>query len=134
MTPPPPSPLNQQTTRTLSATSAPAVPIHTTHYFPQSYKPRTQIDALPPGPLLDFNFNDFLRPDYASLGSRRGTLLASAAQPPQYDPAIRHPVFFTNTLQKPPFGVEAGHSVSPVAMGYIKNSISNKKDGGNVKL
>jgi len=133
MSPPPTSPLNQQPTRALSAPVVPYTPIHTTNCFPQNSQPRTQIEALPPGALLSFNLDDFLRADYPSLGSHRGLLLPPAAQP-QYDPATRHPVFFTKTLQKPPFGVGAGHSVSPVAMGYVENSISNRRDGGNVKL
>jgi hypothetical protein len=131
MSPPPPSPLNQQPTRALSAPSAPTVPYTPTQAscrFPQPYQPRTQIEALPPGAPLSFNFDDFY-----SLGPHRGLLLPPAARP-QYDPATRHPVFFTKTLQKPPFGVGAGHSVSPVAMGYVENSLPNKKDGGNVKL
>jgi hypothetical protein len=136
MPPPPRSPMNQQPTRTLSTPSAPAIPYTPMHHsctFATS-RPRTQIEALPPGTLHSFNFDDFLHPDYSSLGPQRGLLPTPTAQPPQYDPATRHPVFFTNTLQKPPFGVRAGSSVSPVAMGYVENSISKGRDGGNVKL
>ena len=37
------------------------------------------------------------------------------------DPALRHPVFFTDTLVKAPTGVGAGNMSwrSPVALGYI---------------
>lgn len=40
---------------------------------------------------------------------------------PLYDSAIRHPVFFTQTLKKPPFPIPqvASQGWSPVASGYI---------------
>jgi hypothetical protein len=130
----PSSPLHQQPTRALSDPSNPAVPltpIHSTHCFPRPYRPRTQIEALPPGGILqDFNFNQSQCP-----GMPRPFTSAPVSPPPQqYDSATRHPVFFTRTLQKPPFGVGAGNSVSPVAMGYVENSVLQKRDGGNVKL
>ncbi|KZF23107.1 hypothetical protein L228DRAFT_281860 [Xylona heveae TC161] len=43
-----------------------------------------------------------------------------AMPPTAYDPATRHPVFFTNGLQKPPFPVStAGSTDRPVALGYV---------------
>lgn len=38
-----------------------------------------------------------------------------------YESAVRHPVFFTEQLKKPPFPIPgvAGHGWSPVAAGYI---------------
>lgn len=41
--------------------------------------------------------------------------------PPQYDPATRHPVFFTAALRRPPFPLPEGacRGVSPVAWGYV---------------
>ena len=136
----PSSPLYQQPTRVLSDPSNPAVPLtpihsahstHSTHCFPRPYRPRTQIEALPPGGILqDFNFDQFLRPSIP----RPFTSAPVSPPPQQYDPATRHPVFFTQTLQKPPFGVGAGNSVSPVAMGYVENSVLQKRNGGNVKL
>jgi hypothetical protein len=41
-----------------------------------------------------------------------------------YDSAVRHPVFFTESLRKPPFPIPAmgSHGFSPVAMGYINET------------
>jgi hypothetical protein len=39
-----------------------------------------------------------------------------------FDPAKRHPVFFTERLKKPPSGVAAGGWCNPVAAGYVVNS------------
>ncbi|KAH7394954.1 hypothetical protein DE146DRAFT_66367 [Phaeosphaeria sp. MPI-PUGE-AT-0046c] len=59
--------------------------------------PRNQIEAMPPFP--------------------------PAQAPPQffYDSAIRHPVFFTQNLKKPPFPIPqiASQGWSPVANGYV---------------
>ncbi|KAL5396616.1 hypothetical protein PMIN06_003989 [Paraphaeosphaeria minitans] len=61
-------------------------------------KPRSQIEAMPP------------------FASR-------PLVPPRsvYDSAVRHPVFFTEQLRKPPFPIPsaATHGWNPVASGYI---------------
>ncbi|KAF2658804.1 hypothetical protein K491DRAFT_592374 [Lophiostoma macrostomum CBS 122681] len=56
-------------------------------------RPRNQIEAMPP----------------------------SIPVQPAYDSAVRHPVFFTEQLRKPPFPVPevASRGYSPVAKGYI---------------
>ncbi|KAF1919715.1 hypothetical protein BDU57DRAFT_512962 [Ampelomyces quisqualis] len=61
-------------------------------------RPRSQIDAMPP-----------FRP-------------AQTPAPLVYDSAIRHPVFFTQNLKKPPFPMPriASQGWSPVANGYIE--------------
>ena len=54
---------------------------------------------------------------------------------PIMDASIRHPVFFTDRLQKAPAGVNPGGGVwnSPVAEGYVFNDgVPRKIDG--VKL
>jgi hypothetical protein len=50
-----------------------------------------------------------------------------------YDSAVRHPVFFTESLRKPPFPIPAmgSHGFSPVAMGYINET---RKTGMNNEL
>lgn len=58
--------------------------------------------------------------------------------PQVFDPAKRHPVFFTERLKKPPSGVAAGGWCSPVAAGYVANGDGsgngNGKADGRVKL
>jgi hypothetical protein len=60
-------------------------------------RPQSQIEAMPP-----------FRPTQAPASSF-------------YDSAIRHPVFFTQNLKKPPFPLPniASQGWSPVASGYI---------------
>ncbi|KAL5114821.1 hypothetical protein ACEQ8H_007314 [Pleosporales sp. CAS-2024a] len=60
-------------------------------------QPRNQIEAMPPS---------LPRPGVA---------------PAFYDSAVRHPVFFTQNLKKPPFPIPpiASQGWSPVANGYI---------------
>ncbi|KAF2688218.1 hypothetical protein K458DRAFT_294350 [Lentithecium fluviatile CBS 122367] len=75
-----------------------------------TFKPRSQIEAMHP---------------FAA---------SSPFSPPRafYDSAIRHPVFFTETLRKPPFPIPAVASQgwSPVASGYImEERRSARKDG-----
>ncbi|EOA86877.1 hypothetical protein ACJQWK_08436 [Exserohilum turcicum] len=63
-------------------------------------KPRSQVEAMPPfGPL-----------------QTPATFFT-----PVYDSAIRHPVFFTQNLKKPPFPIPqvASQGWNPVANGYI---------------
>ncbi|PSN61889.1 hypothetical protein BS50DRAFT_613484 [Corynespora cassiicola Philippines] len=84
----------------------------TTHHEPQkphtsaleAVRPRSQIEAMPPSPF----------------GAAQKQPLF---QPPRgfYDAAVRHPVFFTEQLRKPPFPIPeaASQGWSPVASGYI---------------
>ncbi len=145
MSPPPPSPLNQQPRHSISTptspSTAPYAPIHAVCAFGTNPRPRTQIEALPPTALHPFNCDDFVprhsaRPFMPVSSSPSAPAPAPAPQPHQYDPAIRHPVFFTTTLQRPPFGVGAGRAMSPVALGYVENSmpIWDRREGGHVKL
>ncbi|ORY18287.1 hypothetical protein BCR34DRAFT_621435 [Clohesyomyces aquaticus] len=61
-------------------------------------KPRNQIEAMPPLPLF-----------------------APARNPSFYDSAVRHPVFFTEQLRKPPFPIPsmASQGWNPAANGYV---------------
>jgi hypothetical protein len=49
-----------------------------------------------------------------------------------YDSAVRHPVFFTDQLRKPPFPIPemASRGFNPVASGYIVET--KKVDGTGV--
>ncbi|KAH9833611.1 hypothetical protein Tdes44962_MAKER08769 [Teratosphaeria destructans] len=38
---------------------------------------------------------------------------------PMYNPALVHPVFFTDAWRKPPFPMPLNAGVSPVAAGYV---------------
>lgn len=77
--------------------------------------PQNQGEAKPPAP----------RP--------RSSL--QAQQQTELDPAMRHPVFFTDRLKKAPVGVSSGGGLwsSPVAKGYVFNDGARREDGG-VKL
>lgn len=52
-----------------------------------------------------------------------------------YDAATRHPVFFTNSLRKPPFPIPQipSHGWSPVANGYIQEK-KKTQSGPGTKL
>lgn len=103
-------PLKQ--TRTSQSTSIAACP-PSSQYLTRplnSHKPRSQMEALPP---------------------------AFASKPPQiYDPATRHPVFFTSALRRPPFPLPDGACavVNPVAWGYVWEEAARTAREGLVKL
>ncbi|KAH7398439.1 hypothetical protein BKA66DRAFT_203743 [Pyrenochaeta sp. MPI-SDFR-AT-0127] len=77
-------------------------------------RPRSQVEAMPPfGPA-----------------QTPATFFT-----PLYDSAIRHPVFFTQNLKKPPFPIpqSTGQGYNPVASGYIMEQ--RKSDAaGRTKL
>lgn len=79
----------------------PARPVQTVNpqYFPPA-RPRSQVEAMPP-----------FGPPHTPA-----TFFT-----PVYDSAVRHPVFFTQTLKKPPFSIPlaASQGYNPVASGYI---------------
>jgi hypothetical protein len=67
--------------------------------------PRSQIEAMPPGMMRSHN--------------------SVAAGVQAFSSAHLHPVFFTNTLRKPPFllpGALNPASYNPVALGYLTES------------
>ncbi|KAF2188104.1 hypothetical protein K469DRAFT_748481 [Zopfia rhizophila CBS 207.26] len=77
-------------------------------------KPRSHIEAMPLfGPAQSHLF----------LGKPMGPA------PNLYDSALRHPVFFTEQLRKPPFPIPeiASQEWSPVASGYV---MENRKTDG----
>ncbi|KAI8942723.1 hypothetical protein NX059_000771 [Plenodomus lindquistii] len=79
-----------------------------------SPKPRSQIEAMPPfGPP-----------------QTPATFFT-----PLYDSAVRHPVFFTQNLKKPPFPLPqaASQGWSPVANGYIHEQ-QKAEAAGKTKL
>ncbi|KAF2009909.1 hypothetical protein BU24DRAFT_66926 [Aaosphaeria arxii CBS 175.79] len=84
-------------------------------------RPRNQIEAMPP---------------YAHHHTSHQQQRQAQAQ--AYDPAKRHPVFFTERLRKPPFRVPdvVGSGYSPVASGYIVERVLGVKGegGGRTKL
>lgn len=79
--------------------------------FKAPTKPQNQIEAMPP----------FATPPHHPLNKA----------PSLYDSAIRHPVFFTQQLRKPPFPIPnmASHGWNPVASGYIVETMKPKTDG-----
>ncbi|KAK8191984.1 hypothetical protein HDK77DRAFT_485600 [Phyllosticta capitalensis] len=50
-----------------------------------------------------------------------------ASPSPAYDCAVRHPVFFTCALRKPPFALPHDETMNPVARGYISENQNQKK-------
>ncbi|KAF1838065.1 hypothetical protein BDW02DRAFT_565328 [Decorospora gaudefroyi] len=81
----------------------------------QPFKPTSQIEAMPPfGPPQT-------PPSFFT---------------PLYDSAVRHPVFFTQTLKKPPFPIPHGASQgwNPVASGYIVERRRGEVVAGKTKL
>lgn len=74
-------------------------------------RPKSQMEAMPP-------FQPLATPSRPQSSLSH---LASAPLYQQYDSAVRHPVFFTDRLRKPPFPLpgERSSSVSPVAHGYV---------------
>ncbi|CAE7200814.1 hypothetical protein PTNB73_06013 [Pyrenophora teres f. teres] len=80
-----------------------------------SARPRSQIEAMPPfGPA-----------------QTPATFFT-----PVYDSAIRHPVFFTQNLKKPPFPIPqvAAQSWNPVASGYVAEQRRSGEVAGKTKL
>ena len=78
-------------------------------------QPRSQIEAMPPfGPA-----------------HTPATFFT-----PVYDSAIRHPVFFTQNLKKPPFPIPqfAAQSWNPVASGYVAEQRRSEAVTGKTKL
>jgi hypothetical protein len=55
---------------------------------------------------------------------------------PFYDPAKCHPVFFTQSLRKPPFSFSdgGGGMVNPVAFGYVAEAFGVRKVDSGAKL
>ncbi|KAK4544396.1 hypothetical protein LTR36_004287 [Oleoguttula mirabilis] len=82
------NPPYQQQTRTLQSQSAEQQ---------TAGPPRNQIEAMPP--------------------SSTPPIKQQAAMP-MYNPAVTHPVFFTETWRKPPFPLPFNAGFSPVAAGY----------------
>ncbi|KAF2788736.1 hypothetical protein K505DRAFT_285595 [Melanomma pulvis-pyrius CBS 109.77] len=78
---------------------------------PNPPKPRNQVEAMPP-----------FTPTQAPFFPPRSF----------YDSAVRHPVFFTSQLRKPPFPIPevASRGWSPVASGYIMESKKVEANSG----
>ncbi|OCK78865.1 hypothetical protein K432DRAFT_383562 [Lepidopterella palustris CBS 459.81] len=89
---------------------------------PYSHKPKNQIEAMPP-------FDP--APPAAFFASRANNLTVHS-----YDSAIRHPVFFTEQLRKPPFPLPemASLGVNPAAHGYILENRRPDATVGQTKL
>ncbi|KAF2645367.1 hypothetical protein P280DRAFT_545348 [Massarina eburnea CBS 473.64] len=91
----------------------------TSHSYPQPLgpqRPRSQLEAMPP---------------FSATST-------SPFSPPRafYDSAVRHPVFFTEQLRKPPFPIPqmASQGWSPVASGYIQEQKRLGDTAGKMKL
>jgi len=106
----------EQQKRSITDQSLPAAPPpphnHTAHGSSTSQlqrRPRNQLEAMPP------------------FGPPQAPLMPPRAL---YDSAVRHPVFFSEQLRKPPFPIPqmGSHGFSPIASGYI---VESKKPEGN---
>lgn len=92
--------------------------------------PRSQIEAMPPfaNTLLHPSANPQLsHPSFQNPAALQHFLQTR----PAYDPAKCHPVFFTQSLRRPPFVfTDSGGSGAnnPVAFGYVAEQV-----GGGVK-
>ncbi|KAF2703220.1 hypothetical protein K504DRAFT_451736 [Pleomassaria siparia CBS 279.74] len=75
-------------------------------------RPRNQVEAMPP-----------FGPTHHPFSPPKGF----------YDSAVRHPVFFTSQLKKPPFPIPeiASRGWSPVASGYIMESKRAEANGAS---
>ncbi|KAF1994432.1 hypothetical protein P154DRAFT_475986 [Amniculicola lignicola CBS 123094] len=87
---------------------------------PPPQRPRSQIEAMPP---------------FAPAPARAPTQAQAHAFPPPhmlYNSATRHPVFFTETLRKPPFPIPrlAAQAWNPVASGYIFEGGKSREGDG----
>ncbi|KAI7324902.1 hypothetical protein KC326_g896 [Hortaea werneckii] len=100
----PPSPLFQQQIRPSTAYPSTATPS-------LDASPKSQIEAMPPSKT---------QPSPPSIPSRQAM--------PLYNPAIVHPVFFSDGWHKPPFPLPFNAGWSPAAAGYAFN---NRQRGTN---
>ncbi|KAH7050074.1 hypothetical protein B0J12DRAFT_573707 [Macrophomina phaseolina] len=93
---------------TSTSTSAQAV-----YNPPPQSQPRSQIEAMPPYPRL-----------------------SSTPLSQHYDISVRHPVFFSPALRKPPFPLPhaASEGVNPVAHGYVVENGANAAREMKTKL
>ncbi|KAK5695071.1 hypothetical protein LTR17_024656 [Elasticomyces elasticus] len=73
--------------------------IRTSHTQAEDKVPRNQIEAMPP--------------NTSSPGTAAGPALTL------YNPALVHPVFFSESWRKPPFPLPINASFNPVAAGYV---------------
>ncbi|KAI7537794.1 hypothetical protein KC331_g10731 [Hortaea werneckii] len=92
-----PNPLFQQQTRLSTTHPSKATPS-------LDGSPKSQIEAMPPSKTQPPSSN---RPQQAM---------------PLYNPAIVHPVFFSNGWHKPPFPLPFNAGWSPAAAGYAFNN------------
>ncbi|RDL40004.1 uncharacterized protein BP5553_04344 [Venustampulla echinocandica] len=112
----PMNPLPRQQTPINQSTTA-----YTTH-SPSSFDmPGSQFGALP-------------LPVELAVRQRQPLMASAQRREVVLDAAMRHPVFFTERLKKPPNGVLAGGSISPVAEGYVFNDGGRKWGDVEVKL
>lgn len=94
------------------------------------HPPRSQIEAMPP--FAQTLLQPSASPQLLHSSFHSPAMLHQFLQSrPVYDPATCHPVFFTQSLRRPPFSfVDSGGSgaQNPVAFGYVAEQV-----GGGVK-
>ncbi|TID25602.1 hypothetical protein E6O75_ATG03465 [Venturia nashicola] len=104
---------------------------HSTHPINQApHPPRSQIEAMPPFAQTLLHPSAIPRLSHPSFHNS-ATLQQFLQSTPVYDPAKCHPVFFTQSLRRPPFSFadSAGSGANhPVAFGYVTEQI-----GGGVR-
>ncbi|OHE93320.1 hypothetical protein CORC01_11388 [Colletotrichum orchidophilum] len=59
------------------------------------------------------------------------TAMAQQYQQQQHNSSIRHPVFFTEKLRRPPLTLAPGMGLSPVAHGYVYQDGRRRLADGN---
>lgn len=96
---------------------------------PSQSQARSQIEAMPPTMAPP---SAFAPPPGPILQPR----LSNTPLSQHYDSSIRHPVFFSPTLRKPPFPLPyaASGGVNPVAQGYVVENGGNAARGVRTKL
>ncbi|EOD51945.1 hypothetical protein UCRNP2_1260 [Neofusicoccum parvum UCRNP2] len=131
-TQPRPLPLPLQHTRQTSNAPAalPTTSSPTAHRPPHppalaAPAPRSQIEAMPPSPLA---LAPAPPPSAFAPPPGHGPVLqprlSGTPLSQHYDSSVRHPVFFSPALRKPPFPLPdaASGGVNPVAHGYVVES------------
>ncbi|EKG20975.1 hypothetical protein MPH_01700 [Macrophomina phaseolina MS6] len=115
---------------TSTSTSAQAV-----YNPPPQSQPRSQIEAMPPYVASSHSIappQSFAPPSGPLLQPR----LSSTPLSQHYDISVRHPVFFSPALRKPPFPLPhaASEGVNPVAHGYVVENGANAAREMKTKL
>ncbi|KAH7349261.1 hypothetical protein B0T11DRAFT_288852 [Plectosphaerella cucumerina] len=113
------------------STSPVRLPIHTTgrHFRPsiQKHEMSSAVQVFP-CPIMPN-----IKPSGAALTSL-ALSSSSSSTAPEYNAALRHPVFFADGMRKPPAVLSAAAGYSPVAHGYVFREAARVGQGSVPKL